>query len=302
MMCNFDKVVQEFLLYLRLEKNASEHTVISYSEDIASFLAFARLRGFDDKLDSVNQMLIRAYLADMQNSEYARRTIARRLAALRSLFRFLYRENMVENNPFDSIRTPKLEKRLPDFLDEVELNDLFTLPGDTLLGIRDLAILELLYATGVRVSELVGLNVYDIDFISGFILVYGKGSKERIVPFGRQAVQALTVYLERSRPQLYSQHHGPVHQKVFVNNKGGPLTDRSVRRILEKYIRELALTKHVTPHTIRHSFATHLLDHGADLRLVQELLGHVSLSSTQIYTHISREKLKGIYRKTHPRA
>lgn len=301
-MYNCDKAVQEFILYLKLEKNASEHTIVSYSEDIASFLAFARLQGFDNNFDSVNQILIRSYLADLKKQDFARRTIARRIAALRSLFRFLYRENMVENNPFGVIRTPKLEKRLPDFLDEAELNDLFTLPGKTLLGIRDLAILELLYATGVRVSELVGLHVYDIDFSSGFILVYGKGSKERIVPFGRKAAQALIRYLEGSRPRLYSKHHGPEHQQVFVNSKGGPLTDRSVRRILEKYMTELALAKHVTPHTIRHSFATHLLDHGADLRLVQELLGHVSLSSTQIYTHISREKLKGIYRKAHPRA
>jgi integrase/recombinase XerC len=297
-----DKGVQDFILYLQLEKNASEHTITSYSADIASFWEYARRQGFNGGFESVNQMIIRSYLAYMKTNDYARRTIARRIAALRSLFRFLCRENLLETNPFNSIHTPKLEKRLPEFLDEAELTELFTLPGQNLLGLRDLAILELLYATGVRVSELVGLNLHDIDFDSRFVLVYGKGSKERIVPVGRKAVNALTIYLEQSRPQLYCQHKGHEHKKVFVNSKGGPLTDRSVRRILENYVNRLALAKHVTPHTIRHSFATHLLDHGADLRLVQELLGHVSLSTTQLYTHITKEKLKAVYRQAHPRA
>ncbi|MDF2501450.1 MAG: xerC 2 [Anaerosporomusa subterranea] len=301
-MTNCDKAVQDFILYLQLEKNASAHTIASYSADISTFLEYARHQGFNGDFGSVNQMIIRSYLAYMKTNEYARRTIARRIAALRSLFRFLCRENVLENNPFNSIHTPKLEKRLPEFLDEAELNDLFTLPGHNLLGLRDLAILELLYATGVRVSELVGLNLHDIDFDSRFVLVYGKGSKERIVPVGRKAVNALTIYLEHSRPKLYSKHQGHEHKKVFVNSKGGPLTDRSVRRILENYVDRLALAKHVTPHTIRHSFATHLLDHGADLRFVQELLGHVSLSTTQLYTHITKEKLKAIYRHAHPRA
>jgi integrase/recombinase XerC len=301
-MNNFDKEVQDFILYLQLEKNASEHTIASYKGDISSFLDFAQRQGFDNSIRSVNQMLIRSYLAEMKRDEYARRTIARRIAALRSLFRFLCRENLLESNPFSFIHTPKLEKRLPEILDEAEMNDLFTLPGNSLLGLRDLAILEVLYATGVRVGELVGLNLYDVDFDNRFILVYGKGSKERIVPVGRKAITALTSYLELSRPKLYSRQQGLDHQKVFVNSKGGALTDRSVRRLFEKYMGKMALAKHVTPHTIRHSFATHLLDHGADLRLVQELLGHVSLSTTQLYTHITTEKLKVIYRRAHPRA
>ena len=298
-----EKAIADFILYLKLEKNASEHTISGYQTDIANFLAYTqKQQGASVGLETVNQMLIRSYLAHMKNNEYERRTIARRIAALRSFFRFLCRENVLEDNPFNTIHTPKLEKRLPEFLDESELNELLALPGQNRLGLRDRAMLELLYATGVRVSELTGLNLYDIDFDSRFVLVYGKGAKERIVPVGRKAVAALNVYLQQSRPQLYARHRGQEHQKLFVNSNGGPLTDRSVRRILESYVARLALAKHVTPHTIRHSFATHLLDHGADLRFVQELLGHVSRSTTQLYTHITKEKLKTVYRLAHPRA
>lgn len=300
-MRTLDRYIEDFILYLKLEKNASEHTIASYTADIANFLSYATEQGFTGGLDSVSHIQIRSYLAVMKEGGYARRTIARRIAALRSLFRFLCRENILESNPFNSVHTPKLEKRLPELLAETEIDELFCLPAENELGLRDLAILELLYATGVRVSELVGLNLKDIDFDSRFVLVYGKGAKERIVPVGRKAIEALKDYLSRTRPTLCSGTN-KVHQKVFVNSRGGPLTDRSVRRILEKYVTMLALSKRVSPHTIRHSFATHLLDHGADLRFVQELLGHVSLSTTQLYTHISREKLKSVYRQSHPRA
>jgi integrase/recombinase XerC len=301
-MSMFDNEVQRFMLYLQLEKNASQHTITSYGADIASFLTFANQHHFEGSFQAVDHLLIRSYLADMKKSEYSRRTIARRIAALRSLFRFLCRESLLEINPFRAVHTPKLDKRLPEILDETELNELFSLSRQTALGLRDSAILELLYATGVRISELVGLQMNDIDFDSRLILVYGKGSKERIVPVGRKAMSAMKEYLDRSRPQLYTRLTDCSHQKLFVNSKGGPLTDRSVRRIFDKYVEMLALSKHVTPHTMRHSFATHLLDHGADLRFVQELLGHVSLSSTQIYTHVTKERLKAVYRQAHPRA
>lgn len=296
-----DKEIQNFILYLQLEKNASDHTLTSYTADIADFLNFAKRQGFTGGFDLVNHILIRTYLAELKNQDYARRTIARRIAALRSLFRFLCRENIIEANPFHLVHTPKLEKRLPELLAETEIDELLRLPVRNLLGLRDLALLELLYATGIRVGELVGLNLYDIDLDTSFILVYGKGAKERIVPVGRKAKAALTAYLECSRPVLCSKS-GESHAKAFVNSKGGPLTDRSVRRILDKYVEMLAIKKQISPHTIRHSFATHLLDHGADLRFVQELLGHVSLSTTQLYTHITREKLKSVYRQAHPRA
>lgn len=301
-MNEFENEIQEFILYLQFEKNASEHTITSYTADINSFMLFARQQGWTDNFSSINQLLIRSYLADMKKHEYSRRTIARRMAALRSLFRFLCRENTIEFNPFTAVHTPKLEKRLPVFLDEAEINELFLLPKQTSLGLRDSVVLELLYATGVRVSELIGLQLKDIDFDRRLILVYGKGAKERIVPFGTKALEALSVYLSRSRPQLVAKNRTGAHQNLFVNNKGGPLTDRSVRRIVDKYVDQLAIEKHISPHTIRHTFATHLLDHGADLRSVQELLGHVSLSTTQLYTHISKEKLKSVYRHAHPRA
>lgn len=300
-MTAFDKKMQDFLLYLQLEKNASEHTITAYTTDIANFLSFTQEKGLEDSFETIPQIVIRSYLAEMKKQDYSRRTIARRIAALRSLFRFLCRENEIEANPFATVHTPKLEKRLPIFLDESEINGLFEQPDSSPLGLRDSALLEVLYATGVRVSELVGLNINDLDFESCFILVYGKGSKERIIPIGSKAVSALKLYLSDSRPNLCKNSAKP-HQKVFVNSKGGPLTDRSVRRILDKYVEMLALSKHVSPHTVRHSFATHLLDHGADLRFVQELLGHVSLSTTQLYTHITREKLKSVYGQAHPRA
>jgi integrase/recombinase XerC len=195
-----------------------------------------------------------------------------------------------------------LDKRLPVFLDLAEVEALLALPNKSVLGRRDAAILELLYATGIRVSELAGLTVQDIDLISGYVLVYGKGFKERVVPVGRKAIGAITDYLDTSRPRLRAPGLTPPHDILFVNKNGGPLTDRSVRRIVEKYVNVLAITKNVSPHTIRHTFATHLLNNGADLRSIQELLGHVNLSTTQLYTHVSKERIKSVYHEAHPRA
>lgn len=291
-----------FLQYLRVEKNASPHTVNSYRTDILAFFDHSGLRGEGEVLfTSINAITIRAYLAHLKDEAYARRTIARKMAALRSFFRFLCRESILGANPFATIHSPKLEKRLPSFLDLKEVEELLALPDKSTAGRRDLAILELLYATGIRVSELSGLVVKDVSIDEGYVLVYGKGSKERVVPVGRKALAAVKLYLDLSRPRLCAKNPTP-HQTLFVNQKGGPLTDRSVRRILEKYVNELALAKHVSPHTIRHTFATHLLNNGADLRSVQELLGHVNLSTTQLYTHITKERIKSIYQQAHPRA
>ncbi|MDR3563816.1 MAG: tyrosine recombinase XerC [Negativicutes bacterium] len=294
--------LDQFILYLKIEKNASPHTINNYRADIEVFFDFAREQGVGEVLFShVTLILIRAYLADLKEEDYARRTIARRVAALRSFFRFLCRESVIANNPFKGVHTPKLEKRLPIFLDPDEITGLLELPDNTALGRRDAAILELLYATGVRVSELAGLTIKDVDLTSGYALVYGKGYKERIIPVGRKALTAVKVYLSDSRPRLYSNAKTP-HEILFVNKAGGPLTDRSVRRLLDKYVDQLAINKKVSPHTIRHSFATHLLNNGADLRSVQELLGHVNLSTTQLYTHVTKERLKTIYLQAHPRA
>ncbi|EGO63138.1 tyrosine recombinase XerC [Acetonema longum] len=296
-------LIQQYMLYLQVEKNASQHTVHSYRADIDHFILFVQQQGAGEALFSqIKPIHIRAYLVELNKDQYARRTVARKIACLRSFYRFLCRENYLTDNPFAGIHTPKLEKKLPVFLDAVEVKDMLELPGNDLLGRRDAALLETLYATGARVSELVGLGIGDLDLVNRFVLLFGKGAKERVVPIGRTAVRALEYYLTVIRPQLYSRHKGSVHQTLFLNRNGGPLTDRSVRRMIDKYVEILALKKHVTPHTIRHSFATHLLDNGADLRFVQELLGHVNLSTTQLYTHVTKERLKAVYRNAHPRA
>lgn len=295
--------IQQFIRYLQIEKNASQHTVDSYRADIELFVSFARSQGVCEAIfENVTSVLIRAYLADLKQKEYARTTIARRIASLRSFFRFLCREELVTGNPFSAIHTPKLAKRLPSFLDVGEVTELLRLPKPNLLGYRDTAILELLYASGLRVGELVGLSLQDVDTASQYLLVYGKGAKERIVPVGRVALTALQRYLTHSRSVLSAKYKNKPHQKLFVNSQGGPLTDRSVRRIVDKYVTMLALHKKVSPHTLRHTFATHLLNNGADLRSVQEMLGHVNLSTTQLYTHITKDKLKAVYSNAHPRA
>lgn len=295
--------IEQFFRYLRLEKNASPHTVKSYREDIEQFWEFAlQHEGGEVHFAAITPLLIRTYLAQLKADDYARTTIARRIAALRSFYRFLCREGLVDINPFKLVHTPKIEKKLPVFLDEGEITDLLELPADDALGRRDAAIMELLYASGVRVAELTGLKTGDVDLVSRFIIVCGKGAKERIVPIGRTAATALEHYLADARPQLYSKWRKEQHQYLFVNSKGGPLTDRSVRRIVDKYVAILAVAKKVSPHTIRHTFATHMLNNGADLRSVQEMLGHVNLSTTQLYTHVTKERLKAVYRETHPRA
>ena len=292
----------DFFLYLKVQKNSSPYTIASYRADIAHFFAFAaeKLGMNEVPPTAVTPILIRAYLATLKDEGYARRTIARKMAALRSFFRHLCREAVVADNPFVAVRTPKLEKKLPVFLDPGEIDAILDLPDRGNLGRRDAAVLELLYATGMRVGELAGLDVRDVDLGEGYALVYGKGSKERVVPVGRKAIAALKLYLDLSRPRLMAA--AAPHERLFVNSRGGPLTDRSVRRIVDKYVTALAIAKNVSPHTIRHTFATHLLNNGADLRTVQEMLGHVNLSTTQLYTHVTKERVKMVYAQAHPRA
>ncbi len=292
----------QYLEYIQGTKNVSPHTVSNYRRDIEQFLEFLRrLSTGDFMFNAVDVLLARRYLASLVGKDYSRKTIARNIAALRSFFRYLCRVQVVDSNPFVGIRTPKLERRLPQFLDVPELDDLLKLPPATVLGRRDSALLELLYGAGVRVSELVGLSLQNIDLSEQYILVFGKGSKERIIPIGRLAVKAISSYLQESRPVLLRKQPEKT-DALFLNHTGTPLSDRSVRRILDKYVTRLAVHKRVTPHTLRHSFATHLLDNGADLRSVQELLGHVSLKTTQVYTHVSSERLVSVYRNAHPRA
>ncbi|MFA5094544.1 MAG: tyrosine recombinase XerC [Candidatus Omnitrophota bacterium] len=290
----FDRYVEKFIRYLEIERNASKHTLVNYSIDLKSLSEFLK----DEPIEKVDYVVLRRYLASLKELNLSKVSIARKIASIRSFFKFLFREGIIKANPASSLSTPKRDKHLPKFLDEKEIVLLLESPGkEDESGLRDAAILETLYSTGIRVSELVGLNIGSVDQIGGVIKVLGKGKKERIVPIGDRALQAVRDYLKKRRLA-----GGKDDRALFFNKNGGRLTDRSVRRIINKYILKTSIQQKISPHTLRHSFATHLLDHGADLRSVQELLGHANLSTTQIYTHITTERLKSAYEKTHPRA
>jgi integrase/recombinase XerC len=282
--------INKFLKYLEIEKNYSKHTLSNYKLDLEEFFGFLG----NDKVAAVEYTTFRRFLAELKAHQLRPRSVARKLSSLRSFFRFLQREGVVQKNPAALLQTPKLDKTLPHFLTETDAVRLIEAPGEnTADSLRDRAIFETLYSTGIRVGELVGLDQRDVDLIGNIVKVYGKGKKERIVPIGDKACEAIKAYLDARKSKA---------EAVFLNRSGGRLTDRSVRNIINKHIRRVALDQKVHPHMFRHSFATHLLDHGADLRSVQELLGHVNLSTTQIYTHLTMEKLKNIYNKAHPRA
>jgi len=291
------KAIAAFLRHLDRERNASPHTVKGYGEDLAQFRLHLKAEmGREPRPQDVDHLLVRAFLARLHRQGLKKVSAARKLAALRTFFRYLCREGVLERNPARALLSPKVERRIPTHLEEPEIDALLDVPGDDDAALRGRAILELLYATGVRCAELVGLDVGEVDLRSRMIRVLGKGDKERIVPFGRRAHQALERYLlvrSRSRPRS---------DAVFVNARGGRLTDRSVRRLVAQRVRRAALARRISPHTLRHSFATHLLERGADLRAIQELLGHASLSTTQRYTHVNARYVLDIYHKTHPRA
>ena len=288
-----DDAVGAFLQYLLVEKGASPHTIRSYRADLAEFGRFAGDCGVRAP-GAVDARVVRAYLAELHRRGLARSSIGRKLASLRSWLRFLARRGAVEKNAGRQVQSPKLVRRLPSFLPKDESKDLLDQPVESSeAGRRDHALLELLYATGIRVAECCGLDCADLDRRTGTIRVLGKGDKERVVPVGEVAVAAIDAYLAlRARPQ------GP----LFANRRGGRLTARSVGRIVGKKAREAGAGRRVTPHTLRHTFATHMLGEGADLRLIQELLGHSRLSTTQRYTHVSPEHLMKVYDAAHPRA
>lgn len=295
-------LLDNFIIYLKVERNSSPWTERKYMEDLRQFTAF--LKGEGRRIEDLDHRFIRKYLAYLQEKGYARASIARKLSALRTFIRFINRETDLELNPRLSVSTPKLGKKLPNFLYQQELVKLLESPDpDTVLGRRDSAILETLYASGIRVSELVSLDVNNMSMEARTMKVFGKGSKERVVLFGRYAENALRTYLEESRETLLSKKKdtGP-EPALFLNRFGGRISDRSIRRMMDKYITLTSFKTKASPHTIRHSFATHLLDAGADLRSVQELLGHVKISTTQIYTHLTREGIKKVYDKAHPRS
>jgi integrase/recombinase XerC len=285
---------ERFLQYLRTERNASDATVRSYALDLAQFVQCVG----HERMPEVSVREVRRFVAELSARGASRRSVARKLSAVRSLFRFLCREGTLAQNPAAAVPAPRREKRLPAFLDEHEMRRLLDVPSQAKWqGLRDRAILETLYSTGIRVSELVGLNRHDLDEIGGAVMVRGKGKKERLCPIGETAVQAIQRYLDR-RPRALS----AAGAAVFVSQKGTRLSARQVDRLLARYAALAHLPPAISPHSLRHSFATHLLDRGADLRSVQELLGHASLSTTQIYTHVTPQRLKRVYDQAHPRA
>ena len=297
-----EKLSLDFIAKLEHEKGFSEHTLRAYHKDLLQFDNFLKAEK-RSSLESVNHLLLRRFLAVLRSKNYSKTTIARKLASIRSFFKFLIREGELVANPFEMLRTPKQDKKLPHFLSITEVDVLLKTPdSSTVMGLRDMAIMETLYSTGIRVSELVGLDEGSIDFIAGMIKVQGKGKKERLVPIGSPAIKAINEYIDsKSMSKKQDEKSASRSEPLFLNKYGGRLTARSVARSLDKYLKVSGINLLTSPHTFRHSFATHLLDKGADLRSVQEMLGHSSLSTTQVYTHITTERLKNVYDKAHPR-
>ncbi|MDA7950565.1 MAG: tyrosine recombinase XerC [Pirellulaceae bacterium] len=297
------QLIDQFLHYLKHERNVAELTLKSYSEDLVhleEFLEHLYPRGVSPA--EISPRDIRDFLATLHNSTFSRSSIARKLSCLRSLFRYAQREDLVGSNPAKPVRNPKQSKKLPHFLTTEEIERLLNAPSkEEPSGLRDRAILETIYSAGIRVSEAVGMNEGDIDFSEGILQVRGKGRKERLAPLGSHALSALKKWL--SARKLSPKEPKGIASPVFVNQRFGTrITDRSVRRMLDKYLKLTGLEMRTSPHTLRHSFATHLLDNGANIRAVQELLGHSSLSTTQIYTHVTTHALKEAYEAAHPRA
>lgn len=289
--------LDSFIDYMRLSRRASEHTLRAYSSDINMFIDFAREADCD-----IDRHLMRRYLIHLQKSGRSKKTLARAMAALRSYFGYLLERKLVDSDPTEGLRTPAQTRSLPRVASEEILAQLMDAPDTcTAVGLRDKAILETLYATGLRISELLSLNIDDLPKAGDEIVVTGKRNKQRVVLIGSLALKAVDAYLSTGRPQLAAKNPS-APDALFLGYRGTKLVDSSVRRILSKYVEEVSDTLKISPHTLRHSFATHLMDHGADLRSVQELLGHESVATTQIYTHVSQERLKEVYDRTHPRA
>lgn len=297
--------IKEFSNYLKYERQASDHTHKNYMVDLTQFIAFVGrvhpeiTTDTPSGLKAIDAHVVREYLNELFSSKSAT-SIARKLASLRTFFQFCQRRGWVESNPAKEVASPKIPKRVPKFLTIDEVEVLLKAPDDMdTLGIRDKAILETLYASGLRVSELVGLDVNDLDLTEGVVRVLGKGKKERIVPVGSKAVESIKRYVH-ARPTDFPANER--HGALFVNRQGGRLTARSIERLVSKYLKRCGIQKTVTPHVLRHTFATHLLNAGADMRGIQELLGHASLSTTQKYTHVSVNKMMEVYDASHPKA
>lgn len=292
------KEIEQFLSFLTHEKNASKHTIASYRRDLYQLAEYLGKRKIT--LKDIDNVVLRGFLATLYEKQNKKSTVARKLAAIRSFFQFCLRKKILDDNPAKVVSTPKQEKHMPSFMSEDEMSMFLDLPQSKKpLDLRDKAILELLYATGIRVSELVGIDLEDVNFQEKLIRVKGKGKKERLVPFGKKAEESMRVYFQ----SRYIIHDGEIDQEaLFLNYKGQRITSRSIERVVDKYIQRSALHRKISPHSLRHSFASHLLSRGADLRVIQELLGHESLATTQKYTHLDLKKLLEVYKKSHPRS
>ena len=288
--------IQAFTIYLQTERAVSPHTLAAYGSDLAQLLSFAVAeKGEEVSADEVDHLLLRRYLAG-KAKDTKKSSIGRKLAAIRSFFRYLVRRGILARNPAELIATPKKEQRLPFHLDIDQATTLMEAPGgEQKYALRDRALLELLYSSGLRVSELTGLNIGELDLATGMVRVTGKGGKERIVPVGSRALEAVREYLEQREDH-------PVNGALFLNTRGERINRRSVARVVDTHVMRIAAFKRISPHTLRHTFATHMLEGGADLRAIQELLGHASLSTTQKYTHVSIDRLMEVYDKAHPKA
>lgn len=292
-----NRYVEEFLNYLHIEKNYSPYTIVNYERDLEHFLHF--LLEHKISLKKIDYRIIRSYLKELYDLDLSNKTIARKISSLRSFFKYLQSQKYITKNPMTLISNPKLNKVLPKFIYETDLEDILKIPDrNTPLGIRNLFILECLYSTGIRVGELVQIKLSDIDFNLKKIKILGKGNKERYCLYGRNLEVALYHYLKEARPKLLKREN----PYLLLNHNGGRLTDRGVRLIIDNIMKESSLEMKVSPHVLRHTFATHMLDNGADIKVVQELLGHESIATTQIYTHLSNERLRKVYLETHPRA
>jgi integrase/recombinase XerC len=292
------KELSQFLDFLQHEKNASPHTVVSYKRDLSQLAGYLEEKKI--VLKKIDVVILRGFLARLHEKKNKKSTVARKLAAIRSFLQFCMNKKWLEDNPAKVVATPKQDRYMPSFLSEDEMTKFLDVPrSDNPLDLRDKAVLELLYASGLRVSELVGANLDDVNFSERLIRVRGKGKKERIVPFGRKAEESLALYI-RARPKI---NKGEIEgDAIFLNFRGERLTSRSVERIVDKYLQLTAIQREISPHSLRHSFASHLLGRGADLRMIQELLGHESLSTTQKYTHLDLKHLLEVYQKSHPRS
>jgi len=284
----------QFLMHLRVERNVSAHTVRAYQHDLHRYLAFIQEQYPGLSLSRSHRVVVRQYLVELHNQDLGRNSILRAIAVLRAFYKYLVREEIVPQSPFTGMKMPKREKKLPRFLSEEEMHQVLSLPSEK--NSRDSALMELLYSSGLRIQELCDLNVSDIDMWSGLVRVFGKGGRERLVPVGRAALRRVRAYIEAR--SVAQQKRGA----LFLNPQGGRLSTTSARAIVHRWTLQAGLFMNVTPHAFRHSFATHLLNRGCDLKAVQELLGHKSLATTQLYTHVNAERLQQVYQKAHPRA